>query len=163
MKPEIIIIAAVAKNNMIGNKGKISWYIKEDFQHFKKKTLGYPCIMGDVTYESLPIKPLPGRENIVLTFQNDYHPEGATIFSSFETALKHCQNHQKVFVIGGASIYKQAFQFADTLEITRIHRDFEGDTTFPEIKDSEWELVAQKDHVHEQYGPYSFLTYHRCF
>ncbi|MFH1874941.1 MAG: dihydrofolate reductase [Pseudomonadota bacterium] len=159
--PEIIIIVAVAKNNVIGNKGQIPWYIKDDFKHFKQKTLGHPCIMGDVTYESLPKKPLPGRENIVLTFNKDYHPEGASVFYSFEQALKHCQNQEKVFIIGGASIYKQAMSFANTLEITKIGRDFEGDTYFPEIKAAEWELVGQVNQTHEKYGPYSFLTYKR--
>ncbi len=157
--PEIIIIVAVAKNNVIGNKGQIPWYIKDDFKHFKQKTLGHPCIMGDVTYESLPKKPLPGRENIVLTFKQDYHPEGATVFNSFEDALKNCENEEKVFIIGGASIYKQAMAMVDTIELTRIHKDFEGDTYFPEIKEEQWELIKQEDKVDEKVGSYSYLTY----
>lgn len=158
---EIIIIVAVAGNNVIGKKGKIPWHISDDFKHFKKKTLGYPCIMGDVTYESLPQKPLPGRENIILTFNKDYKPAGTTIFHSFDEALSYCKDKEKVFIIGGASIYQQAMKFADTLEITKLKNNFEGDTYFPEIKGSDWKLVERLDNVDEKCGEYSFLTYRR--
>ncbi|MBU1854733.1 MAG: dihydrofolate reductase [Nanoarchaeota archaeon] len=90
---EVIIIAAVAKNNVIGYKGQIPWHISEDFKHFKEETMSYPCIMGDVTYESLPenSKPLPGRENVVLTFNKEYHPKGTTVMYDFEKAINYCK------------------------------------------------------------------------
>ena len=153
---EIIIIAAVAENNVIGKDGKIPWHIKEDFQHFKNLTLGYPCIMGDKTYESLPIKPLPGRENIVLTFDKNYNPKGVTIKYSFEDAFEHCKGKEKIFIIGGASIYKQGLKFADRMEITRIHKAYDGDTYFPEVNFDEWEIEKKEDH-----DGFSFITYVR--
>ncbi len=160
---EIIVIAAIAKNNVIGKDGDIPWRIKEDFQHFKDLTMGHPCIMGDKTYESLPdnSKPLPGRENIVLTFDKNYHPEGAKIFYSFEEGLEYCKDREKAFITGGASIYKLGLKVADTLELTRIHKDFEGDTYFPEINFDEWELIKKEEKVDEKHGEFSFLTYKR--
>lgn len=158
---EIIIIAALAKNNIIGNGLQIPWHIKEDFQHFKQLTLHHPVIMGDKTYESLPIKPLPERENIILTFDKNYHPKGSIIKYSLEAALEYCKDKEKVFIIGGASVYKITLKIADTLELTRIHSDFEGDIYFPEFNFAEWDLIKQKDNVDQKYGPYSFLTYKR--
>jgi dihydrofolate reductase len=151
---EIIIIAAVAENNVIGKQGKIPWHIKEDFLHFKELTMGHPCIMGDKTYESLPVKPLPGRENIVLTFDKDYHPAGAVIKYSFGEALDHCRDKEKVYICGGATIYRLALPFADTLELTRIHKKYDGDTFFPEINLNDWKLVKKEDRK-----GFTFLTY----
>ncbi len=158
---EIIVIAAVAKNNVIGNGLKIPWHIKDDFLHFKKLTLNHPVIMGDMTYESLPNKPLPERENIVLTFDKTYNPSGVVIKYSFEEALEYCKDNEKVFIIGGASVYALGLKAADTLELTRIHKDFDGDIYFPEINFDEWELIKQTDRVDEKYGEYSFITYKR--
>ena len=151
---EIIIIAAVAENNIIGKDGKIPWHIKEDFQHFKELTMGYPCIMGDRTYESLPIKPLPGRENIVLTFDKDYHPNDVIIKYSFEDAFEHCKNNEKIFIIGGASIYKQGLKFANRMELTKIHKNYEGDTYFPKFDENEWVIEKKENH-----NDFSFVSY----
>jgi dihydrofolate reductase len=161
---EIIVIVAVAQNNIIGDKGEIPWHISEDFAHFKEKTYGYSCIMGDVTYESLPRKPLPGRENVVLTFDKNYKPKGAIIKYSFEEAFDYCKDKEKVFIIGGASIYRQGMKYADTLEITRIHRDYDGDTKFPEILEDEWEAVSKQDcegidKKNNELVKFSFITY----
>ncbi|MBU0757957.1 MAG: dihydrofolate reductase [Nanoarchaeota archaeon] len=156
---EIIMIAAVAKNNIIGKDNKIPWYIKEDFTHFKTLTLHHACIMGDRTYESLPKRPLPERENIILTFDKNYQAPGAVVMFSFDEALEYCKDKEKVFIIGGASIYRQGMKYANVLEITRIHKDFEGDTYFPEINEYEWNLVSEEKRNHEIYGDYSFLRY----
>ncbi|MBU1975817.1 MAG: dihydrofolate reductase [Nanoarchaeota archaeon] len=153
---EIIIIVGIADNNIIGKDGKIPWDVPEDFAHFKGLTIGHPCIMGDKTYNDLPIKPLPGRENIVLSFDKDYAPEGITVKNSWEEALEYCENKQKVFICGGASIYKLALPIADTFELTRIHQEPEGDTSFPEIDWSEWKL-----HEKEEHPGYTFETYKR--
>lgn len=165
---EIIIIAALAENNAIGKNGDIPWRIKEDFKHFQSLTMGHACIMGDITFESLPdaAKPLPGRENLVLTFNRDYHPEGTRVFLSWDEAMEYCAEKDKVYICGGASIYTLALPVADTLELTRIHKKFDADTYFPEIDFKEWELLKEV----EQEGtnllsgkpiPYSFLTYRR--
>jgi len=158
---EIIIIAALAKNNIIGNGLQIPWHIKDDFLHFKQLTLHYPVIMGDKTYESLPTKPLTERENIILTFNKNYHPAGTVVKYSLEDAIEYCKDKEKIFIIGGASVYKITLKIADTLELTRIHRDFEGDIYFPEIDFTEWDLIKQEDKIDNKYGPYSFLTYKR--
>ena len=116
----IIVIVAVAQNGAIGKNNDIPWYIKEDFQHFKEKTMGFPCIMGDKTYDSLPdsFKPLPGRENIVCTLIDDYKAEGATIFHDFNEAIEYVKKKgvPKAFIIGGATIYKLGMKVADTFE-----------------------------------------------
>jgi len=155
---EIIVIVAIADNNAIGKDGDIPWHIPEDFAHFKEKTMGHPCIMGDITFESLPdnARPLPGRENIVLSFKEDYAPKGAVVFNSWEDALEYVKKKPKVFICGGASIYKLGMRVADTLELTRVHKKPEADTFFPDIDFSEWKLV--KEEKHEKY---SFLTYKR--
>ncbi|MBR9690957.1 dihydrofolate reductase [Candidatus Woesearchaeota archaeon] len=159
----IIVISCLAKNNIIGKNNDIPWRLQADFDHFKKQTMGHPCIMGDRTYLSLPknARPLPGRENIVLTFDKEFKAPGTTIFYSFEDALDYVKDKEKAFICGGASIYKIGLKVADTLELTRIHKDFEGDTYFPEINFDEWELVNHEEHEDNEHGPYSFMTYKR--
>ncbi|MCX6774070.1 MAG: dihydrofolate reductase [Candidatus Micrarchaeota archaeon] len=167
---EIIIIAAVAENNVIGKDNAIPWRISEDFRHFKTLTMGHPCIMGRKTYESLPpnFRPLPGRENIVLSSDKNYHQEGATVFGSLEEAIGYCRNknEEKVFVIGGASVYNAAMKLADVLEITKVHKSFEGDTFFPEIKSDEWKIIGNedfegKDLKNDSVVKFSFVRYTR--
>lgn len=165
---EIIVIAAVAENNVIGKDGDIPWRLSEDFQHFQDKTMGHPCVMGDKTYESLPdnAKPLPGRENIVLTFDKNYNPPGTKIFFSWEDAMEYLKDKEKAYICGGASIYKLGLKVADTLELTRIHKEIDGDTFFPEINFDEWELVKKEDGegINKRTGEtlkFSFLTYRR--
>jgi dihydrofolate reductase len=142
--PEIVMIACAARNDVIGNGPDIPWSIGEEFQHFAELTRGSPCIMGDVTYESLPpkSKPLPGRENIVLTLDPDYNPEGVTLFRDFGEAMEYARGLEvaRAFICGGASIYRLAMGTADTLELTRLDRDFEGNVFFPAIDPELWSL-----------------------
>lgn len=147
--PEIVMIACAAKNSVIGNGPDIPWSIREEFQHFAELTRGSPCIMGDVTYESLPpkSKPLPGRENIVLTLDPDYNPEGVTLFRDFEKAMDYARELDvaRAFICGGASIYRLGMSVADTLELTRLARDFEGDVFFPAVDPERWGLEATQE------------------
>jgi dihydrofolate reductase len=148
MEGEVIIISAIAENNCIGIKGEIPWYIPEDFQHFKKETEGWPCIMGDVTYATLPdnARPLPNRENIVLTLNKDYVNPDATVFFEIPPAIGYAKaKSEKVFIIGGGTIYKLCMKYADRLIITRVHKSFDGDAFFPEIKDEEWTLEKESE------------------
>ena len=142
--PELVIIACAARNGVIGNGPDIPWSIREEFRHFAETTMGSPCIMGDVTYESLPpaSKPLPGRENIVLTLDPDYDPEGVTLFRSWEEAMAYVRglDNPRAFICGGASIYRLGMAVADTLELTRLERDYEGDVFFPDVDPEVWEL-----------------------
>jgi dihydrofolate reductase len=143
---DIIIIAAVAQNNIIGRNNSIPWRISEDFRHFKDLTMGFPCIMGDLTYMSLPNKsrPLPGRENIILTLDHYYQPPGVTVFHDFNEAIYYVRDKgvEKAFITGGATIYRLAMDVADYLELTLIHREFEGDAFFPKYDDTKWEVIS---------------------
>jgi dihydrofolate reductase len=166
---EIIVIVAIAQNNAIGKDNKIPWHIKEDFERFKKKTMGFPCLMGDKTFESLPdnARPLPGRENIVLTLDKEYKPEGTTVFNDFNEAIRYVydKKYEKAFIIGGATIYKLGMEIADILELTKIHKNYDADT-FLELDLKGWELVNEedkegKDLNSDETVKFSFLTYGR--
>ncbi len=164
---EIVIIAAVAQNRAIGKDNDIPWHIKEDFLHFKNKTNGFPIIMGDKTFDSLPKRPLPGRENIVCTLDKDYRAE-ATLFYDFKKAIRYVREKkpERAYIIGGASIYRLGMDVADTLEITKIYKDYDADTFFPHIDPKEWQIVEKEDHKgidikNNVEVEYSFITYNR--
>jgi dihydrofolate reductase len=165
---EITIIAAVAQNGIIGYKSQIPWHISEDFQHFKNLTLGYPVIMGDVTYLSLPIKPLPGRKNIVLSLDPEFKAhEGVTIFNDFEAAIESISDKEKAFIIGGATIYRLGLMVADSIELTKIHEDYFGDVYFPQMVEiNKWKLVKEEQHEgmdrkNNKMVKFSYLRYER--
>jgi dihydrofolate reductase len=165
---DIVLIAAVAENDVIGRGGVMPWRIKSDMQHFRALTAGKPVVMGRKTYLSLSIKPLPGRTNIVVTRDADFTAPGVLVAPSLEAALEAGRGDAlrrggaEIVVIGGAEIYAQAMPRASRLEITRIHARPEGDTRFPAIDDG-WEEVARASHPA---GPaddasYDFVTYRR--
>jgi glycine hydroxymethyltransferase len=154
---EIIIISAIAKNGVIGKGSEIPWHIPEDFKHFKELTQGHAVIMGSTTYESLPIKPLPNRFNVVLNFDKNYTAPGAQVKTSFSDALEACKHYNKIFIIGGASIYSLGLKVADKLELTQLKENHEGDVYFPEIDYSKWKLVKS-----EEKKDYNFNTYTRA-
>jgi dihydrofolate reductase len=153
---EIIIIAAIAANNIIGNRGKIPWHISEDFKRFKRLTLGHPVIMGRRTYESLPLKPLPGRLNIVITGKAGFEAEGVTTAPSLKEAIAQYASREKLFLIGGEQVYRDGLALATHLEITRLDADYEGDTCFPDIGLDDWEQTRE-----ERHDGYSFISYKR--
>jgi dihydrofolate reductase len=145
-KPEIIIIAAITKKGVIGKDGRIPWDLAEDRRHFKTLTMGYPCIMGRKTWESLPHKPLPGRENIIISTTLKSDDRGITICHSFNTALAYCTGkYQKIFICGGAAIYKEALLVADRMELTVVYGDYDGDIYFPDYNRDDWIETARKD------------------
>ncbi len=166
---EIIVIAALSNNRVIGNKKDIPWYLSDDLVHFKKLTMNYPCIMGRNTFEAIPeqFRPLPNRENIILTSRPEYNPKGTTIFNSFESAIAYAKDYNdKIFIIGGSSVYELGLTVADRLELTRIHVEFDGDTYFPHVNWSEWELINLEcdegtDKLTANILPYSFMSYIR--
>tara|TARA_Y100000310_G_scaffold342483_1_gene445953 strand:- start:1576 stop:2070 length:495 start_codon:yes stop_codon:yes gene_type:complete len=149
----LILIAALAENRVIGNKGEIPWNISEDMKRFKKLTTYHPVIMGRKTYDSIYSrlgKPLPDRKNIVLT-SNDCvkRCEDVVICGSLEDALVNAEKHtfvdNNVYVIGGQSIYEQTINIADVLELTEVRGNYEGDSFFPEINRSNWEMFVVKE------------------
>lgn len=155
---EIVIIAAVAKNRVIGKDNRLLWNIPEDMAHFKALTAGHPVIMGRKTWESLPprFRPLPGRRNIVISRQAGYDAPGAEVADSLEIALKMASTVALAFVIGGEQIYRQAMAVADRLEITEVDLAPDGDAWFPEIAPGDWERT-----VTTEGAGFSFLTYRR--
>lgn len=161
--PEIIIIAAVAKNRVIGKDNTLIWNIPQDMAHFKALTSGQTVVMGRKTWESLPprFRPLPGRRNIVISRQPDYAAPGAEVATSLEGALKLASNAETVFIIGGEQIYTQAMAVADRLEITEVDLEPEGDAWFPVIDATNW-AITQKNTPSSQSGTgFSFVTYRR--
>jgi dihydrofolate reductase len=138
---KIIIIAALDKNGLIGNKNSLPWNFSEDLQHFKKTTSGNFVIMGKKTFQSIG-KPLSEREIIVLSRSPEFNPQGVKVARSIEEALSIAK--EKVFIAGGASIYKQFLSRADKMILTVINKKFEGDKYFPNFKKSNWELIEEK-------------------
>ncbi|MCL2230531.1 MAG: dihydrofolate reductase [Treponema sp.] len=148
-RQEIIIIAAMAENGVIGKDNKLPWDIKGNLSHFKKMTMGCPCIMGRKTWESLPVKPLSGRLNIIVseTLNKEGRPPSSwreiKILNSLTSAVESCSNYEKIFIIGGESIYTQAMPIATKIDLTLIPGNYEGDAYFPKIDDS-WEKTETK-------------------
>jgi len=142
---EIILIAAVAKNGVIGRDNQLLWQLPEDMKHFRDTTAGKPVIMGRKTWESLPprFRPLPGRRNLVISRQADYPAQGAEVLTSLEAALAACANAAQVFVIGGAEIYRLAMPLADTLILTEVDASPEGDAWFPEVEAAHWREMSR--------------------
>ena len=159
-KPEIVIIAAVAKNRVIGKDNRLLWNIPEDMAHFKALTTGQTVIMGRKTWESLPerFRPLPNRRNIVISRQADYAAPGAEVAASIKIALNLASTAEWVFIIGGEQIYAQATALADRLEITEVDQEPEGDAWFPEIVAVDWEKTAKTEGAGFAFVTYSHRT-----
>ena len=146
----ISIIVAIARNGVIGKaNGEMSWHVKEEFQHFKNTTLGFPIIMGRKTFETLG-KPLKGRLNIVVSKNKSYKTSfnEVVIKKSIDEAIDYCKSvkPEKIFVIGGGEIYKQAISFVDEMIITFMKFDAEGEVKFPLINSDDWNTEKIKDH-----------------
>ena len=133
----VSIIVAVAQNGTIGDKNSLLWHIKEDMRFFRTTTSGHAVIMGRKTFESLGSKPLPKRTNIVITRQ-DVEFEGALTAHSLQEAIAMAEGDEEIFIIGGAQIYAQALECADRLYLTLVEKEYEGDTSFPEIDYRYW-------------------------
>lgn len=144
----ISIIAAIGEDNSLGKEGELCWKISEDLKYFKELTLGGVVIMGRKTWESLPIKPLPGRRNIIVTRNKDYNSGDGEILGDLKESIKHLEGEgvDTIYVIGGGEIYRQSINFATGMHLTRIYDDCpEADTFFPKIDLSEWSLFTFSD------------------
>jgi dihydrofolate reductase len=161
--PEVVIIAAVAKNRVIGKDNQLIWNIPEDMAHFKALTAGHTVIMGRKTWESLPprFRPLPGRRNIVISRQAEYPVPGAELADSLDHALTLAASTATVFIIGGEQIYRQAMPLADRLEITEVDLEPEGDAWFPETHAIDWQIVKKNTPSSQSGTGFSFLSYRR--
>ncbi len=152
---KLIIIAAIARNRVIGKNGKLPWHIPEDLARFKQLTTGHTVIMGRKTFDSLD-KPFPNRVNIVIT-SNVIN--GVKSYPSLEFALQALNNEKEVFVIGGGRLFADALKFADELRLTLVDRDVDGDTFFPAYEDylrKNFQLIDQEYNI-----GFSFVYYVR--
>jgi len=152
---DIILIAAMAENRVIGSNNALPWALKADMERFKKLTLGWPCVMGRKTWESLPKRPLPGRPNLVIS-RSLKDVTGAKVFPSLQEAVQHCAGCEKVFICGGASVYAEAMPLASRIELTVIHKQYEGGAFFPEIDPIQWKITQTED-----FDGFSFISYSR--
>lgn len=157
------IIVAMAKNRVIGNKGKIPWHLPEDLKRFKQLTMGHPIIMGRKTFDSIG-KPLPGRTNIVITRNKQFSAQGVVRADNLDDAIRKAGGQNEIFVIGGAEIYREALPRADKIYLTLIEQEFEGDTFFPEVElEKEFRIVEEGESQRSAKSGllFRFITYQR--
>ena len=157
---KLVLVAAVARSNVIGNKGRIPWSnIPDDMKRFKAMTMGCPVIMGKTTYLSISDKfrPLEGRTNLVLSRDKNFNADGIVVCRSIGEALeKAAEYNSLVNIIGGQSVYEQTINLADRLELTEIDKDYQGDAFFPHIDKNIWQEAKR---VYSNF--YSFVSYWR--
>lgn len=165
---ELVIIAAVSRNNVIGNNGEIPWYFPEDLKRFRQLTINHPVVMGRKTYESILKRnknPLDKRLNIVLSRQKHYEAKNVVTCDSIDSVLSILREQQSpiqdidfdsAYIIGGQTVYGQTISLVDRLEITRIHSYYDGDSVFPPIEYDKWKKVFGLNR-----GFYEFITYEK--
>ena len=158
----ISIIVAASTNNVIGSEGKLPWKLPDDLRRFKQLTMGKPIIMGRRTFESIG-RPLPGRQNIVLTGQAGFDAAGCDVVASPADALAAAGNANEIMVIGGSQIYALFLPKASRLYLTRVQAEIGGDTYFPEIDERQWRLVDSEAHDADDTNQFAweFRTYER--
>lgn len=159
-RPAISMIVARSRNHVIGRDNQMPWKISADLQFFKRVTMGHPVIMGRKTWESIG-RPLPGRRNIVVSRNANYEAKGADLVGSLEEALKNLNEFERVFVIGGEQLFKQAFDKADRLYITEIDLDIEGGHTFFAVPDPDNWKEVERTPGSEGDITFSFITLER--
>lgn len=156
----ICLIAARARNGVIGAHNTLPWRLPEDLKYFRTRTLGHPIVMGRKTWDSLG-RALPGRRNLVVSRQVGWATAGAETFASLEAAIAAC-GEEDVFVIGGAQLYAAALPIATRLYLTEIDADFEGDAFFPDFDRAQWREVARELGVSDTGLRYAFVTLERA-
>lgn len=147
--PKISIVVAAAENNVIGHQGAMPWHVSGDLKNFKAITSGKPIVMGRKTFESIG-RPLPGRQNIVVTRNADWQAEGVDVAATLDAALELAGNAPEIMIIGGGELYSQALPLTSRVYLTRIHTEPEGDTFFPALSEQDW---AQNDSQELPQGP----------
>jgi dihydrofolate reductase len=158
----VALIAAVARNGVIGAGNSLPWQLPEDLRHFRTLTSGHTVIMGRKTWQSIG-KPLPNRQNIVVSRQDGLLIDGASVAHSLEEALSLAVRQDPVFVIGGEALYRAALPLATVLYLTEIERDFPGDARFPPFERAAWREVARevREPASDAGFAYHFATYER--
>ncbi|KAF0100661.1 MAG: dihydrofolate reductase [bacterium] len=158
--PILSVIAAMARNRVIGVNNTLPWRLPEDLKHFKALTMGHPIIMGRKTFESIG-KPLPGRTTVIVTRDSRYRVEGCLIATSIDAAIAACAGEPEIFFVGGAELYAQVLPRADRLYLTEIQADYAGDAWFPAFDRDAWEEMARDRRVSPDGLGYDFVTYRR--
>lgn len=155
---KISLIAAVAKNNVIGNDNQLIWRLSDDLKRFKRLTTGHHILMGRKTYESMG-RALPNRTNVVVTRSKNYQPEGIEVFNDIDAAIEFAKsnNEEELFIIGGGEIYKKLLPIADKIYLTKVHASPEGDTFFPDLDESNWEVEAEEAHLANEKNEHNFV------
>ena len=152
----------MAENRVIGRDGDLPWRLPEDLKHFKRVTLGKPVIMGRKTWDSLYVKPLPGRRNIVVTRNPDFQANGAETAFSMKEALARVTDAEEAVVIGGATLFADALPAAGRFHLTEVHAEFDGDTFFPNFDRDHWREISRDHHRADGDNPaYSFVLLER--
>lgn len=159
----ISIIVAASENNVIGAAGDLPWRLSDDLRRFKAITMGKPIVMGRKTWDSIG-RPLPGRQNIVITRQAEFAAAGCDVVASKEEAIAIAGRAEEVMVIGGSQVYELFLPDTERLYLTRVHAEVEGDAFFPEISSLEWRLVSDESHPADDRNAfdYSFQVYERA-
>lgn len=161
-KSVVSLIVAVAENRVIGKDNDLIWYLPKDLKYFKDTTAEHTVIMGRRNYHSIPEKyrPLPNRDNVVVTHQEGFEAPDCKVVNSVEEALDYArsQNDSEPFIIGGGQIYQYALDqdLVDRMYITEVHHSFEGDTYFPKVDTTKWELVSSEDVAPDHRHKYAF-------
>ena len=156
---ELLLIAALAQNGVIGRDGDLPWRLPDDLKHFKRRTLGHPVVMGRRTWESLR-RALPGRLNLVLSRRDGYLAEGASVVGSLAEALELAREAETgaCFVIGGASLYAEALPRADALVLTHVEAVVPGDVLMPTFDRDAWEVVSEEPHPADERHAHAFTV-----
>ena len=157
------LVVAMAENRVIGRDGDLPWRLPEDLKHFKRVTMGKPVIMGRKTWDSLYVKPLPGRRNIVVTRNLDFSADGAEATGSIEDALALVDGDEEAMVIGGATLFEAALTSAQRFHLTEVHAEIKGDTRFPAFDRASWREVTRETYPAADGNPaYSFVLLERA-
>lgn len=159
---KLAAIVAMSQNRVIGQNNTLPWHLPADLKHFKEVTMGKPIIMGRKTFDSIG-RALPGRTNIIITRNTDFHAEGCLVVHSIDEALNQCRNSEEAMIIGGAELFIATMPKVQRIYLTIIHEDFVGDVFFPKLDDNEWKEESREDFQPDAKNPYpySFLTLQR--
>ncbi len=158
--PKISMVCAMAKNRVIGKDNQMPWHLPADLKHFKSVTMSKPIVMGRKTYESIG-RPLPGRQNVVISRNQGYSAEGCDVVDSIDSALELLNEQPEVMIIGGGFLYSQMLAQADHLYLTFIDLEVDGDTQFPEFEHLNLEQGSSESHLADEKNPhnYRFVDY----
>ena len=148
------LIVAISQNRVIGRDNALPWHLPDDLKYFRRVTKGNPVVMGRKTYESIG-RPLPLRQNIVVSRDPTYRAEGCEVVHSLQAALEVAQLDKEVFIIGGAELYRQSLGLVDRVYLTEVHAELEGDTFFPELG-PEWKEISREHHPADADHPFAF-------